>query len=209
MTSKAARRHRKNEPSSGLPTGPASNRGLTSFTTPCQLWGLAKRVEHRDRGADAADTYKLLRMSDEAEDIFNRPDDAKEQPIQFSLAIVEHQEQQSVKQWKHAFPLRNKMGPKAISSQDAFGLGPVPFSNPTANNGSILTGTIERAKRRSKDGSNKRVEELRNDHYADLCPLIQPPGLDRAYLMQRLAQRGVIKEATKDIASTLECYLIK
>ena len=176
---------------------------------PAMVWALAKRLASstnegtaattaesngdsptEDPTSDQSQAYKLLRIAQEARYFFSRKPTASHlDQLKHSLAMAEYNEQQAVADWRH-LPLHNKWAPNALTSRDAYALGPVEFNSHGSGVGAV-----------SKHPHKSRDE-------AELCPLIRPPQLDRSYLMERLVQRGLVTEASKDTAAALECWLI-
>jgi len=189
-------------------TRPKKNSDKSTFAVtvpakpPKKVWALAKRLanssapvpvpspsdNNEDQTKDQA--YKLLRINLEAKAFMSRkPTSNHLDRLNYSLAMAEYDEQQTVIRWQR-MPLQNKWAPTALRSRDAFSMGPVEFRDST-HTSPVTTNT--RAKSQEEQ---------------ELCPLIRSPGLDRTYLMERLVQRGIVKEASKDIAAGLECVLI-
>lgn len=173
---------------------------------PSRLWGLAKRIGASTAQPSTATTttatapeaastveaeaYRLLKIVDEARAFMDKqqpsfPMIGENKPI-YGLAMAEYYEQQNVIKWKK-LPQRNPYGPKALTSQDEYQLGPVPLQ-------------------KQKDNSNRSHLITKEEH--ELCPLVRPPGLDRGYLVEQLVKRGMIPEASKDVAANMQCSLL-
>jgi hypothetical protein len=189
--------------------GPSSSASGMPKKDPAKVWALAKRLGSNTSSATSdpygsptdsttpfsnnngggSEAYKLLRIADEARDLFARkPGSGHVDQLKLSLALAEHNEQQAVVQWRN-MPLKNKWGKHALTSRDELALGSVAFQNYD----SIASGF----------GPNYHKEER------ELCPLIRPPGLDRSYLMDQLVHRGLVnKEAVKDAAAEVQCWLL-